>query len=279
MPAQRDGDLLRQRSFHRFSLTERERQVCLGTLLGDGYISAASDMSQNARITMRHGLPQKAYCRWKYNELSRWCATPPKIVENRGLGKWSVFFQTRSHPQFTDLRDMLIHKGRKTVTLDYLSQLSGLAVAVWYMDDGSLENFSMPVFHTEGYSKAECHTVASWLVKRWGIKAAAKAVGPYWVVKLYSGGRQQFADLVQEFIHPSMQYKMDIPVLGPRTCALCGATFYLDGVRGPRAHRTWCDKCKPLIRKEYYRLRARAKRGVGPAPPDWGTIAASLISR
>ena len=56
------------------SLTERQRAIIIGCMLGDG----AMRCKNNALLEINHSFKQKDYVDWKYQQFKNIVATPPK---------------------------------------------------------------------------------------------------------------------------------------------------------------------------------------------------------
>lgn len=59
-------------------VSTRERDIILGTLLGDGHLAM---LKSGARLEINHSEKQKAHVFWKYKELSRMVLASPHHIE------------------------------------------------------------------------------------------------------------------------------------------------------------------------------------------------------
>ncbi len=110
-------------------LTERQRDLIVGTLLGDGSMRCKN----NALLEINHSQGQRDYVDWKFRELCNLVGTPPKA--RRGNGSRVAYrFTTLSIPALTPYFHAFYRNGRKVVPV---VRFSPLAIAVWFMDDGS----------------------------------------------------------------------------------------------------------------------------------------------
>jgi len=113
-------------------LSEQQWQVVLGSLMGDGNLSPNLQDRSGVRFRLGHGASQAAYLDWKVSLLGNIeCA---RRVDGRG----AVFADFTPLPELDELRRAVyLGDGRKHLSWDYLKTLTPLALAVWYLDDGS----------------------------------------------------------------------------------------------------------------------------------------------
>jgi hypothetical protein len=111
------------------SLSDEQRSLIVGSLLGDG----AMRCKANALIEFNHSAEQSDYVDWKFQQLAALVRTPPKLRNGNG-GRVAYRFTTRSLPELTPFYWAFYREGRKIVPP---LELTPLAMAVWFMDDGS----------------------------------------------------------------------------------------------------------------------------------------------
>lgn len=58
-------------------LKQTEYDILIGAILGDAHVRK---LKTNARVEFTHSNQQKEYLVWKYQQLKRWCDTPPYAV-------------------------------------------------------------------------------------------------------------------------------------------------------------------------------------------------------
>jgi hypothetical protein len=138
------------------SLSDTERAILMGSLLGDGTLQKRGLNSFRHRVS--HSISQKSYVEWKYEKLNRLCQTtqPPKEVTNT-KGYVSVEFYTSSGEYLKELFELFYKKSSfsaskkaetksdkflKTITPELIENLplDPILLAVWFMDDGSARN-------------------------------------------------------------------------------------------------------------------------------------------
>ncbi|MGC8606348.1 MAG: C2H2-type zinc finger protein [Vulcanisaeta sp.] len=157
-------------------LTEEQREIVLGTVLGDGYLSIPPPRAKNARLTVVHALSQYEYLMWKYSKLKNIVKSPPRLERNTKYGAYGdVYrFQTICHPELTEIYKVAYVNGRKTITREFLNMIkTPTALAVWFLDDGSISmgknGYIVISLHTEGYTLEENRELVQWLKTNWDL--------------------------------------------------------------------------------------------------------------
>lgn len=120
-------------------MTEREQNIVVGCILGDGFIQATG--KRNARLRLEHSQRQKDYLYWKWAELKHLMQDRPKLLQrfNPVWKKTYTYCRCQSHssPQFGKLRALFYHEQRKRIPEGISKWLAKpLTLAVWFMDDG-----------------------------------------------------------------------------------------------------------------------------------------------
>ena len=131
-------------------LTQSQKDLIFGTLLGDGNLGNSKPTSQIWRYRAIHKSEHKDYLLHKYDELKNLCGkTIPRESEtfdkrtNKTYKRYT--FNTLTLPQLKFFADMFyrydpkLNKMVKEVPLKVQSFLTPAALAYFYMDDGSLK--------------------------------------------------------------------------------------------------------------------------------------------
>lgn len=150
-------------------LTGQQKEILLGSLLGDGYLSKIPKNQINSAFLKKQCKKYKKYVEWHVEELSPFSKKIDKIYSNtkpicneagivehvevpRYLAGHSV--RTCQHPFFTEMRQKWYPNGKKIVPLDI--DLTPLSIAIWFCDDGSNNpNNRCAVICTESFSIKE----------------------------------------------------------------------------------------------------------------------------
>lgn len=181
------------------SLSEVQKELVLGCVLGDGYLRK----KVNAHLQITHSFKQKEYVDWKYRILKNIVITPPRVYKGNAKRIGYRFF-TKSLPELTSFYSRFYRNGVKIVPKDI--NLSALSLAVWYMDDGSKSRkacyFNSQQFDPESQQNLlECFS-------KLGIRASLNKDKTYKRIYISSFSVPRLIATIEQFIVPSMRYKL-----------------------------------------------------------------------
>lgn len=158
------------------SLTKEERDILVGSLLGDGCLRIMSRCTVPA-FSVSHSEAQKQYVFWKYAKLKRWVRRSPWREErvyhkDRSRKTFSWRFQTLSNTVFSKLHSTFYQDRKKIIPENLVNFLknSPLAFAVWLMDDGN-RNHQAVFINTQSFNLAEQHKLVRVLQEAYDLKA------------------------------------------------------------------------------------------------------------
>lgn len=217
-------------------LTEKDKSVLIGLLLGDGYID------DKGRIRIEHREKQKDYCIYKAKLLHSVCGGKDikvheyirnhSILKDKKQFKESTFttysFKKQSQ-SFIPIREMLYDKEtkKKYISEDILKYITPEVIALWWMDDGCLtkkytyrneekiycrymlrlctflpkeQNELIQKFFRETYN-------VEWNV----VKADGAKDGTQWMLRCGTIEGRKFLNIIREYIEknvPSLSYKV-----------------------------------------------------------------------
>ena len=209
------GDRVMLAQPHR--LGPQQWQVVLGGLMGDGALSPSRIAgSLGTRYRMGHGPRQIEYLDWKASLFADIGSSRSTNAEGAG------FVDLPPLPELAPLREAVYVAGQKVLSWDYLKALTPLALAVWYMDDGSLTGRAkgLQARTRDGSGRSEiCVQAMSADSRRRLVEHLAGAfdLHPRLTVR---GKREQpvlvfskhetakLHELLAPYVHPSMQYKL-----------------------------------------------------------------------
>lgn len=214
-------------------ISEEYNSFITGSLLGDGCLSkydiVNSKTKHNSKLSMLHSIKQKDYVLYKkflldsmgiinyYN--SRLPAKTHSIVNGRVIkDNGSVILTTEKNKNLNSLRDLWYPEDKKIVPESI--QLTPLALAIWYMDDGA-KNSSGYYLHTEGFDEHSSNLLINKL-EEINIKSNLHKIRNYTFLYISKYSVDAFNDFITSFICQSMQYKLhgpkEIPQIAGTSC-------------------------------------------------------------
>jgi recombination protein RecA len=193
-------------------------QLILGSLMGDGNLSKPVRRDDHsARFRMGHGSHQESYLDWKVSLLDN-------IPHSRTVNaKSAVFADFTPLAELSELRDVVYQgDGKKHLTWDYLKSLTPLALAIWYMDDGSFTLRSKGLqartqggsgrieICVEAMSPGSRERLIQYLrdTRKLDVKLTLRGQRQVAVLQFTTAGTDKFQKLVAPYVHPSMDYKL-----------------------------------------------------------------------
>lgn len=196
-------------------LTARQREILIGTLLGDGHLESQNN-SRTYRLKTEHSLKQKEYVDWLANEFREWVATSPRIRE-RFVRLRTVsgvypkyYFNTLSAGSLRFYAQQFYIEGKKVVPRLIHKWLTPLALAVWYMDDGSIKsNRHKTIFlNTQGFTSRDLERLQKAFLEKFGIKTRLRADRHQRQIYFSAETVDKFLAMIDSYIIPSMRYKL-----------------------------------------------------------------------
>lgn len=195
----------------RLTIDSREKEVILGTLLGDAH---ARMLKTDARLEIGHSEAQKDYVYWKYQELKQRVRAQPQCSTiydpryNKHHIQWR--FRTRINPLFTEFRLLFYPAGKKIIPSNISSLLtSPLSLAVLFMDDGGRRNDCYGLFlNTLSFTKSEHETLQQCLRENFSLETRMHWIQDGYRLYISSKEAKKFCEIVYPHLIPSMYYKL-----------------------------------------------------------------------
>lgn len=182
-------------------VTRRQMEIIVGGLLGDGYIHP------RGQIQFHQTIKQSEYLEWKYQELKSLAYGPPKKVERFDPRYQKTYLGERFwlRQYFRPLRGIFYPKGKKVFPLKMTGYLTGLAMAVWYMDDGNLYKNRNVKIAADGFDNADRVKLQKILFEKFAINTSIQSSGK---LRISAGSLERFFGLITPHLHASMRYKV-----------------------------------------------------------------------
>lgn len=185
------------------SLSETQKSVLLGTLMGDGCIIPTAS-GKNFRLQVEHCSKQKEYVFWKHKVFKEFIVSPPKLIS--AVNSWR--FRTISHEEFTKIGSLFYCDGKKILPrkLDFL--LDPLTLAVWFMDDGCLAKERGYILNTQNFGFEDNRRLMKFLQDNFGLHLTLHRDRRYYRLFVKRQSMTEFRNLLELEMHPIMRYKL-----------------------------------------------------------------------
>ena len=210
-------------------ITEKAKEILVGTILGDATISKYRRNCEpvkilNSRISATHCEQQKDYVQYLYNLLISE-GLKCNYTENNTVHYSKYEGRTiisKGYCQISTIRNIVFNtwrnnwypQGIKTIPKDIIEKyLTPLAIAIWFMDDGAKNNCSY-YLHTEGFTAEDVDFLRSILETKYNLKTARHTQRRKPVIYISGYSRENFTTLILPYICDSMKYKLFTTKLG-----------------------------------------------------------------
>ena len=209
------GDRVLAAEPHR--LSDQQFQVVLGSLMGDGNLSPNRRDRNGVRFRLGHGAEQAEYLEWKTALMGN---IKHSVSEN---AKGARFVDFTPLPELAELqRAMYLGDGKKFLSEEYLKALTPLALAIWYMDDGSFTVRSKGLQErtaggsgrieicVEAMSEGSRVRLRDYLRDTHGLDVRLRLSGAAGkaVLVFSTASTAKFQELVAPYMAPSMEHKL-----------------------------------------------------------------------
>ena len=224
-------------------------QLILGGLLGDSCLSHPERPQWG--VQFGHAQKQEAYLSFKHAALASLGTSLISSTPNGGFPlvsggeKGYSRFRLNANAAVTSflVQAQIWQQGRKRITVEWLDKIGPLGLAIWYADDGSLQehlcidgslsrNISIS---THGFAKPEVVLLAGWLRWRWGIQAQVKDTKP----------RQEEAKQSYSYLYLGREAASKFLALLP--CGFPGVEYKFPGKSIWDAVSIDCAPCRDVI--------------------------------
>lgn len=187
------------------SLSQLQRSVIIGSILGDGYIRILPGRS-DAFLEINHSIRAKEYVDWKYSVLKNICQSPPKerIIDAKRI---AYRFFTRQNPELTDLLKLFYLNKRKIIPKNL--KLDPVILAVWFMDDGSKCRDHDVYLNCQQFANGDQKKLLGAL-RAMGLKARLNKDKKYYRIRFFKESVSKLNQIIYPHIVPSMRYKLSM---------------------------------------------------------------------
>ncbi len=220
-PKQRKYEYIKKIPF-----TDRQREIIVGTSLGDAHIALHGRKNKSCRIVIGHCIKQKDFLLWKKAELGNF-VNVVRTYKSKTRNSTIISFTSVVHDSFKFYRNLFYNKsGKKIIKPELLNLITPLSLAVWVMDDGSTNGrgkVNMRI-STDSFTKKENEMLQSMFKVRFGIKCKVaeytRRQKKFYYLSFNKKNSIIFSNLIKEYILDSMKYKLVIDRSSETKCQI-----------------------------------------------------------
>ena len=189
---------------------KRQRELIVGTLLGDGCIAKHG---KDYRLVCGQCEKQKDFLFWKKSELGNFVNKVNKRIDKRGNSTMFTF-NTVTHNGLKKFYELFYENNKKVVRPEMANYLTPFGIAVWIMDDGSLNKNVNMRLATDGFSYDD-NFVLQGIFKTYDINVKIceymRRNKTYYYLSFNKRNSILLTQLISPYVIDSMKYKLVAP--------------------------------------------------------------------
>lgn len=205
-PKQRKYELIKK-----IPLTTQQREMIVGTVLGDGCIVPHGRKNKSYRLMIGHCEEQEEFVLWKKAVLGNLVNVIARREDKR---KNSIIltFNTVTHDEFRFFYNLFYTNGKKIIKRELINYITPFSIAVWFCDDGSInKNVNMRI-STDGFSKEENEILQEIMRLKFNIRSKVceytRNDKKYYFMSFNKENSGKLTELIAPYVLESMKYKI-----------------------------------------------------------------------
>jgi hypothetical protein len=193
-------------------LAPYQKNVIIGLLLSDGWLTIASKTTKNARLGFKQSLSHSTYFWFVFLSLSHYCSSYPHLITGvrKGNRNYGLQFFTRSLPCMTLLHYLFYVNNVKVIPYNIYDLLTPVALAHWIMGDGTNEHGFGIILCTDSYSLQDILRLMNVLMIRYRLNCTLRKGHTPTNYRIYikKSSMPLLISVVTPYYHNSMLYKL-----------------------------------------------------------------------
>lgn len=191
----------------RFQLSDIQKDVLVGTLLGDGNLSYRG---RNCRLHIKHSLNQLVLVDYKRKVFED--ITSMKVRKfTQAVGEKDYNFAefvTLTHPEFSKYHNLFYPSGKKSIPRDIDKLLiTPLSLAVWFMDDGAAD-YAGASLQTHSFTEEDVVRLMKVLKLNFEIYTTKRLNKGSWIIYFPKASMKRLRQLIGVHMLEEFKYKL-----------------------------------------------------------------------
>lgn len=192
------------RNEYQKEFTDFQKSVFFGCMLGDSCLEKVKTKSGFSRLFFKHSVKQKLYLEHKKDVFKNYVSNQNKrcYFDKRTEKEYCVCeFRTHSTEMFGEYRKLFYPNNVKTLTYEILSEIDDVALAYWFMDDGSKRGY----FAVMCFTDSELEMCRNYFLEKWNLRTR---ITNSRTLVIESEDLLKFESIIFPYLHESMYYKL-----------------------------------------------------------------------
>lgn len=194
-------------------LNDEQKEILIGLMLGDGHLESKNS-GRTYRLKIEQSLKHQQYVEYLYGYWRDWVLTPPKVKKTliNGRVHQKLNFQTLSHSSFRFFAAQFYRGKVKVVPKLIHRWLSPKALAIWFMDDGSVKSRESKalILNTQSFAIEDIKILCQALERRYGLQCKPRKQAEGFQIFISGKSYELFKSIILPHMCGSMLYKIPI---------------------------------------------------------------------
>lgn len=190
-----------------FKLDEIQRNVLIGTALGDGGLRYRG---KDCRLHVKHSFNQISLVEYKRRVFRNITSMGISVFTQTIGGRDYSFaeFVTLTHPEFTKCHNLFYSSSKKIVPKEINRLLTDpLSLAVWLMDDGAADHAGASL-QTHSFTKVEVETLIKVLKSNFKLDVTKRMNKGKWIIYFPKASMRRLHQIVDKHMLEDFRYKL-----------------------------------------------------------------------
>lgn len=197
----RKYDILKQTPF-----SKKQQEFIVGTMLGDGCIRSSGKLP---RLCLVHSKKYEQYFFWKLSQLDRYFNLW-REQEHPRKKSILLYSETLQHSGLKKFESMFYDENRVKCIPDNLDvYMTPYSLAVWFLDDGTLNSGTNHRIHTNGFTYKDQLELKHLLKRCFNLNCKImQRKDKRYILSFKRDDTVKLSNIIEPYVIPSMRYKL-----------------------------------------------------------------------
>lgn len=191
-------------------LTNKQKELVIGAMLGDGFLSRKKKSS--TRLTIQHNEKMLQYLLWKRDIMNNFvntvrCASEQIGKKNAEYWSWVSI----RHNELNFYHSLFYENNKKVIRENIAHYLTPFSMAIWFMDNGWKNHLNLRI-SSEEFAEKENQILVDAIKLNFDINAKVVEYSrnnkKYYYISFNKRNSLLLTDLIKPYVIESMKYKL-----------------------------------------------------------------------